>query len=384
MVKNWGTSLLVICLFIFSIVLMMLPSYNLLVKPRGQSFDLFWIWAGGRAVLAGQNPYGPETTQVIQLGVFRKIIPPDEYQHGFPHPAHITFILLPFILLPFTWSILLWISLQIPLFMVTLLLGLNVLRWSVRPYLVFPLALLTTLGFRYPINVYVLGQLTIFVMFCAVLSAWLFQRHHPRWAAVALACTTIRPDLALIAILLAFILTRNSPKRNEFIITLLSVGLILAVLPMYFIGFWPLTWLNAIRTYGNNPFATWPPELLPTFWLRTTLFIGVTVWLGYYIILAWRKPNNFHNDLLIGAAILFGLIVLPQTGSYTLTLALIPAMILWRYAHPLWLKAIIAVSLLIPWFYFFLGSSFDRLIFLLIPGQFMVFQEMVRRFPRSF
>lgn len=363
---------------------MMLPSYNLLVKPRGQSFDLFWIWAGGRAVLAGQNPYGPETTQVIQLGVFRKIIPPDEYQHGFPHPAHITFILLPFILLPFTWSILLWISLQIPLFMVTLLLGLNVLRWSVRPYLVFPLALLTTLGFRYPINVYVLGQLTIFVMFCAVLSAWLFQRHHPRWAAVALACTTIRPDLALIAILLAFILTRNSPKRNEFIITLLSVGLILAVLPMYFIGFWPLTWLNAIRTYGNNPFATWPPELLPTFWLRTTLFIGVTVWLGYYIILAWRKPNNFHNDLLIGAAILFGLIVLPQTGSYTLTLALIPAMILWRYAHPLWLKAIIAVSLLIPWFYFFLGSSFDRLIFLLIPGQFMVFQEMVRRFPRSF
>jgi hypothetical protein len=83
---------------------------------------------------------------------------------------------------------------------------------------------------------------------------------------------------------------------------------------------------------------------------------------------------------LIGAAILYGLIVLPQTGSYTLTLALIPAMILWYLAGPLWLKVILAASLLMPWFYFALGGPFDRLIFLLIPGQLMIFQEMVRWF----
>src|SRR5919108_4428812 len=97
-VERWKTPFLLAGLLIFSVVLMMLPSYHLLVKPRGQSFDLFWIWAGGRAVLAGQNPYGPETTQIIQLGVFKKIIPPNDYQHGFPHPAHITFVLLPFII----------------------------------------------------------------------------------------------------------------------------------------------------------------------------------------------------------------------------------------------------------------------------------------------
>lgn len=346
--ENKGAIFISVGLISLVVALMMLPSYELLVKPRGQAFDWFWIWAGGRAALAGQNPYGPETTQVIQLGVFRKIIPSEDYQHGFPHPAHITFVLLPFILLPFFWSVLLWISLQIPLFMLTLWLGFQLLNWSIRPVLLFLLAILTTLGFRYPINVYVLGQLTIFMIFCALLSAWLFQRHHPRWAAVALACTTIRPDLAILAILLALILTRNSPRRNEFIISLLSVGLILAFLPTIFIGFWPIKWLNAIRAYGANPFATWPPALLPIPWLMAILLIGVTVWLGRYPSLTWQKPNYFHNSLMVSATILVGLIVLPQTGSYTLTLALIPAQILLFYARSLWLRLIIIISLLMP------------------------------------
>ncbi|MBI1880468.1 MAG: hypothetical protein HYR94_20005, partial [Chloroflexi bacterium] len=312
-ITKGGTLLLLVGLFFISVALMMLPSYELLVKPRGQAFDWFWIWVGGRAVLTGQNPYGPETTKTIQLGVFHKIIPRNEYQHGFPHPAHIAFVLLPFILPPFFWSVLLWLSLQIPLFMVTFFIGWQALNYEMRPYLLFLLILLTTLGFRYPVNVYVLGQLTIFVIFCSLLAAWLFQQGHPRWAAAALAGTTIRPDLALLAILLALILTRNSSRRNEFVITLLGIGLVLALLPMLFIGFWPLAWLNAIRTYGHNPFATWPPELLPSYWLKAAFFIGLTTWLGYYVMLAWRKPNMFHHSLLIGAAIIFGLITLPQT-----------------------------------------------------------------------
>ena len=379
--ENKGAIFISVGLFSLVVVLMMLPSYELLVKPRGQAFDWFWIWAGGRAVLTGQNPYGPETTQIIQLGVFRKIIPRDEYQHGFPHPAHIALVMLPLISLPFVWSVLLWLSLQIPLFMVAFFIGCQVLNYSMRPYLLFLLILLTSLGFRYPLNVYVLGQLTIFIIFCALLSAWLFQQQHPRWAAGVLACITVRPDLALLVILPAFILIRNSPRRNEFIITLLSVGLILALLPAIFIGFWPIKWFNALGTYSDNPFATWPPELLPTFWLMAGLLVGMTAWLGRYISLVWQKPSYFHNNLMVSATILFGLIVLPQTGSYTLTLALIPAMILLCYARPLWLRIIIIISLLMPWLYFLIGKPFDTLIFLLIPGQFIVLQEIVRRFP---
>lgn len=366
-------------LFVVIVALMAVPSYQLLVKPRGQAFDLFWIWAGGQAILSGENPYGPETTRVIQLGVFDKIIPPHQYQHGFPHPAHIAVVLLPFAALPFFWSIILWLSLQIPLFMVALLLGLDLLNWSIRPTWLFALTFLALLGFRYPINAYVVGQLTFFIIFCFVLAVWLFKKDHPRWSAAVLACATIRPDLALSAILVALFLARNSPRRTEFFTTLLITGLFFLLIPAMFIGFWPLTWLQALQSYGANPFATWPPGLLPL-WLRVGLLLLLAVWTARYIWRAWQKPKLENHLFMISAVLLFSLIVLPQTGSYNLTFCLIPALVLIRCASQSWLKAVIAGSLLLPWLYFALNEPFDVLIFLLIPGQFILLQEIVRSF----
>ena len=74
--------------------------------------------------------------------------------------------------------------------------------------------------------------------------------------------------------------------------------------------------------------------------------------------------------------ILTGLIILPQTGAYTLTLALIPAVILIRYAARDWLRLILAGALLTPWFYFALGM--DRIVFLSMSIQFILLQEIVR------
>lgn len=369
--------IILVPVFIVIVALMAIPSYQLLVKPRGEAFDLFWIWAGGQAILQGENPYGLETTRVIQLGVFNKIIPPHQYQHGFPHPAHIAFVLLPFTTLPFFWSIILWLSLQIPLFMITLLLGFNLLNWSVRPLWLFVITILALLGFRYPINAYVVGQLTFFIIFCFVLSAWLFKQNQPCWSAIVLGCATIRPDLALLAILIALFLIRQAPRRKEFIATLFIIGLIFFLIPMLFIGFWPLIWLQAIQSYGANPFATWPPGLLPSLWLRVGLLVLLAIWTGRYLFEAWRNPNLRNNLFMTSAIILFGLISLPQTGSYNLTFCLIPAIILMRYAQLPWLKVVIAASLLLPWFYFSLNEPFDVLIFLLIPGQFILFQEIV-------
>jgi hypothetical protein len=380
--QHHKTLWVVIILFALTVILMIVPSYQLLVKPRGQAFDLFWIWAGGQAILTGQNPYGPETTQIIQLGVFKKIIPPHQYQHGFPHPAHIAFVLLPFVAIPFTWSVLGWLALQIPLAMIILMLGFDLLQWKVGPWELFMLTLLTTLGFRYPINVYVLAQIHFFILFFFVLSIWLFQHGHPRGSAIVLACATIRPDLALPALALAFILTHKSPRQKEFILTLLVSGVVFLLLPAFFIGFWPVTWINAIRSYGSNPFATWPPELLPLLWLSIALIIGLAIWAGRYILRAWKNPTPYTQSLMISAVVLVSLVIFPQTGSYSLTFALISALILLRYAQPR-LKMIIALSLLMPWLYFALGELFHTLIYLLIPGQFIFFQELVARNPRQ-
>ncbi|MEW5959271.1 MAG: glycosyltransferase family 87 protein [Chloroflexota bacterium] len=366
-------------LFVLVVLLMMLPSYQLLVKPRGQSFDLYSSWVGGRAVLAGQNPYGPEPTRLIQLGIYKQIIPPPEYQHGFALPAYVAFVLLPVMLLPFSWSILLWVSLQIPLLLATLMIGFDILDWQIGPAMLFPLAFLITVGFRYPLIAYVVGQVTIFVIFCLVLAAWLFKRRRPRWAAIALACATIRPDLSLAAIVSALVLVRKSPGRNSFVATLIGAGLVLVLLPVVFTGdFWPITWLTTIRAYGgSNPHNTWPPELLAFPWLRGALLIGLAFWLLGYVKRAWESPTSFNQGLLVSAAILVSLMALPQTGSYTLSLALIPALILLRYNKLGWQQILIAASLLSPWLYFWLNMN--KAIFLFIPLQFVLLQELVSR-----
>ncbi len=369
------TLLPLIGLFSLATVLMMWPSYQLLVKPRQQSFDLFWIWAGGRAILAGENPYGAETTQFIQINVFHQIIPPDKYQHAFPHPAHIAFVLLPFIALPFSWSILLWTSLQIPLLLVNVLLGLDLLKWKPHPLTLFGLLLLVTLGFRYPIIIYVNGQLTLFVIFCLLMSVWFFRSHHVRAAAFALACTTIRPDLATVAILLVLFFIRRSPKRQEFITTLIEIGVIFFLMPMPFLGLtWPLIWIEALQQYGHNPNATYPPDLLPWWQLRGVLLISLAVWVGYHFREAWRNPTFFNYTRLVSAIIPTILMSTFQTGSYNLTFLLIPSFFLLAKSKFYWLRWLIAVSFLMPWFYFALGESFDRLIFLFMPAQFIALQ----------
>ncbi len=370
-----NTSIILAVLFLVITILMMIPSYQLLAKPRQQSFDFYSSWIGGRAILNGQNPYGPEPTRLIQQGIYRKIIPPDEYQHGFALPAHTGLVLLPLMLLPFEWAILIWLGLQIPMFFAALLLGLQILEWPVSPRGLFGLALLTTLGFRYPLVAYSVGQITIFVMLCVTLSMWLFGRGHPTLAALALAGSTIRPDMALPALLLSLILTWRSPHRKHFLLTLAAVGGGLLLIPILFTGdIWPLTWLQQVTAYGNrNPFNTWPPGLLPT-WAAALLAAGVLLWLMFYLRRVWLVPSARNLSLLTSAGILAGLLLLPQTGAYTLSLALIPALILLRYA-PNRLKILIAAGLLTPWLWFWL--DFERAIFLLIPLQFVAMQMLV-------
>jgi len=371
------TYLFAAILFLFLTFLMLWPSYTLLVKPRHNGFDWYPIWLGGRAILAGENPYNLETSQQIHVAVYGQLPAAGGYVHGFSHPPYLAFILFPFIALPFFWSVWLWVALQLPLYGATLGLGLHLLKWRPSPLQLAGLLFLTTLGYRYPMIIYVLGQLGIWVLFCLVLSMWLFQQGHVRSSAVALAGSTIRPDLALFAILLALFLIRAHPQRMKFIITLIGCGFILLLLPMPFIGFWPFMWLKWTVDYGNNPNPTWPPGVLVYRGAQLIFILAMFIWGLRYVIMAWRKPTRFAYTLLISATVLLMLLILPQTGSYNLIFALIPALILSHHAPSRQVKSVILASLLMPWFYFMLGETFRHLIFLLIPGQFILWQEWV-------
>ena len=105
------------------------------------------------------------------------------------------------------------------------------------------------------------------------------------------------------------------------------------------------------------------------------LVIGLLLWVGRSAIAAWRQPAPFNQAFFLSSIILGGMLILPQTGAYTLTLALIPAIMLMRYAPAHWLRLLIAASLLTPWLFF--AFKMGEAIFLLIPLQFIFLQEIV-------
>ena len=119
-----------------------------------------------------------------------------------------------------------------------------------------------------------------------------------------------------------------------------------------------------------------PGRACSSLWLTLLLVVALTIWLGRYTIAVWRQATPFDQSLFVSAMILTGLIILPQTGAYTLTLALIPAVILIRYAASDWLRLILAGALLTLWFYFALGM--DRIVFLSMSFQFILLQEIAR------
>jgi hypothetical protein len=364
-------------LLLGTVLLLAVGAHTVLVKPRGGAFDFYWLWQGGRAILAGENPYGPDTTRAIQQGVYGGPLPATQYQHVFPYPAFAAFILIPFLLIPFPLAVSIWVALQIPMLALAMKLGMDVLGLRPSPVQGAGILFLAILGFRYPTIVLVLGQVTLFVIVCMVLSARLFKAGHPALAGVSLAFAMLRPDVALIGLLAFALVSRTFSSLLKISIGFLATILGLVLLPIAFVGFWPTQWLSALSTYSSNPNATWPLSLLGSPLLILGSLILLLAWMIRYVIRALRSRSANDMSLAISALVLVSLLISKQTGSYNLTYALIPAVILIKLVPRKGLRLLVAFTLLLPWAYLALNLSSARLDLLLVPVQFVLIQEIV-------
>lgn len=366
----------VVALLLVTVSALAIGFYYLLVEPRGGAFDFYWLWQGGRAILAGENPYGTSTTEAIQRGVFGTTLSTTQYQHVYPYPAYAAFVLFPFILVPFPLAVSVWLALQIPMFFLAMMLGMDVLGQRLSPVRAVALAVLAILGFRYPTIALVLGQVTILVLICMISSAWLYKTGHPILAGVSLAVAGIRPDVALIGLFAFVLFSRRLSALTDLIKGFLATTVILVAMPIGLIGFWPVEWLSALSTYATNPNAVWPIASLGSPFLILFVVIILLAWLARYVIAALKAPSPRNTSLAISALILVSLLIVKQTGSYGLTYSLVPAAILITLDPRKKFRVLIASTLLLPWVYFVLHRSSGAIDLLLVPAQFVLLQEI--------
>jgi hypothetical protein len=324
----------------------------IVVEPRNYKSDFYWIWYGSQAVLHQKSPYNAQATGDIQTFFGGGPIEPGQYTHPFPFPAYLALAFLPFGLFSYPTALIVWIGLQFPILFTALylmkdFLNLDIQRWKLIPYL-----LAGSIGFFYPVLSYSLGQLGIFMLFLFVLTFYLLKIGRVGWAGIVLALIAIRPDMFLIAAVASLIILWNSISNLKRLVLSTGVSLILMnLVTIFLVGPWYTDWIRTISYYSsNNPFVHWPPNALLTHpAIKVTLILILFLYLIWQFLQFRNNPTQRNQLLVISALIIVFLTLTKLTGSYHMTLLLIPCLILLHFYAQLRLQWIIWVMLFSPW-----------------------------------
>lgn len=125
---------------------------------------------------------------------------------------------------------------------------------------------------------------------------------------------------------------------------------------------WQPTWLGRFlagaRGYASYANLVWPLQQVGRAWIAgvvLTIIGGLTAGAA---VKAVRSRNRRHFLLAFCFVVIMSLTVLPQTGSYSLTLLLIPAAGFLALApQDRWVRTGVCMSLVSPWFYWWLQTQ---------------------------
>lgn len=361
----------VLLLLLSFVILDSVAIYQIWVREQGNAFDLYQRWLGARAMLFyGQNPYSPEITREIQLGMYGRLAGEGEDQQAFAYPAYVAFVILFFVLLPFPVAVTLWLVSQQFWLLASVLLILSWLKWTVKTPMLLLIATVAML-YRYSIIVLLLGQFSMLVLFLLAMALWAYGERRYLLAGACLALTTIKPQLIflLIPVWLAWAIFE---KRWTFLGSFCSLMALLLILPWFFIGDWMASFLSGMQIYREYS-STFNP-LERSFALlfsspASSLLTAVTSMAALaYLLLMIRRgmktstKSSFH--LVISAATLVTLLLSPETSVYNMVLILLPALFCLRYLHarqgakPKLLRLVSWSTLtLIPWLSWMIRQS---------------------------
>jgi hypothetical protein len=336
---------------------------------KNQMGDLYSPWMGTRELLLHRsNPYGPEVSHEIQMAFYGHAIDQKYGEPGanvineqrFAYPVYVVFLLAPTVYADFQ-KLQVWAAAILALLTaLSVLLWMDVLCWRPPKTLIAPLVLFTlstpqvTQGLR-------LRQLGLVVAFLLAVSAWCVIRNHLALAGIALALSTIKPQMVVLP-LAWFLLWGVSawPRRWPL---LAGFGITLATL----VGFgelllpgWPRLFLGGLAAYRK--YVATPSILSTVLGSSFGLVVSGIIVVGL-LALAWRNRQADTVEFIhvLAAFLLGAALVLPLMYPFNQVLLLLPAMMIaqdWP-ALPRVGRRLLAAVVAWPWI--------TRFVLLLLP-----------------
>ncbi|MBL8146627.1 MAG: DUF2029 domain-containing protein [Anaerolineae bacterium] len=323
------------------------------VPAQGNLFDFYPNWVGSRAVLAGESPYSAEVTRRIQLGSFGTAIPAGVDQFAFAHPAYSAFAVFPVVQFDAPVAIAIWMTIQLISMGLCVILWIHLFHWKPHPLALGLVFFLCLFVFRYPMNVFLLGQFTGTVLLGFTLAVWLASRKRDVAAGAALVLCMVPPTMG-IGLAAALIIPLLLTGRWKVLAAWVVLMTFLTVLSFLAVGFWVPDWLAMLRMYTELAFPVWPPSLLGSPLAGLILAAAGVSLVAYDAVRLVRRAGPARiRDLGVSAALCV-FFLFPATGNYYLVLVL-PALVA-LLASKSWAARILALGIILsPWF--FLANS---------------------------
>ncbi|MGA9390372.1 MAG: glycosyltransferase family 87 protein [Candidatus Sulfotelmatobacter sp.] len=326
---------------------------------KEQMGDLYPRWVGTRELLLRRlNPYGPEVTHEIQMGFYGHIVTQDYRESGrkmideqrFAYPLYVIFLMAPTIHLDFAtvhrWAptvLGLLAALSVPM-------SLDFLRWR-PPWEKLMAITLFTLSSPQIVQGMEHQQLAIFVGFLFIAAAWCVSKNFLATAGLLLACSTLKPQMAVFPICFFFIWVAGDWRKRWKLFASFVVTLAILIGG----GEWILSGWVGYFLAGAAAYQKYFP---------TTSVLGIAVGktlgqiLGGIIIVtlvifAWRnrieKADSREFANLFAAFLIGTLLAFPLLTPFNQVMLILPVMLLLKDWNSLSRFSRIAFATIVTW-----------------------------------
>lgn len=318
-------------------------THTFLVARGPGTVDFYARWVGARAYfLQGLSPYSDQVSQQIQEHFYGRLARPGEDLVLFVYPLYTVFLIAPLALLPYTWAAAIWLVLLEFCLLAGLLIALDLYRWRPPPGVLAMMAVWTLLFYPHGRGL-VLGQFVAVIFLSLALALWALVHGRDGLAGVVLALTTIKPQVAFLAILFMLVWA-ISRRRWRFVWAfVLALGILLAASFLALPG-WLGDFVRQATTYPS--YTTYPPYILTSVpWILTHLTFPALGTPGEVaLILAllaglawawWREARSgwasFHWTL--GLTLAVSNLAGPRTTTTNYVVFLVPLVPLFHHVY---------------------------------------------------
>ena len=299
-----------------------ITTHQVLTAPHPGANDFYSRWRAAQLYWqAGVDPYCEQATAAIQQGIYGRPAQPGEDPGPFVYPFYTVFLLLPLAWLPYSWAEAVWLVILEACLLGGVWLYLATLRWRLPAWLVACVGVWAVL-FYHGARTILLGQFAGLVFVLMVGSLYLLRRDRAIAAGVALALTTIKPQMSVLFVL-AMVVWGIGQRRWRLLAGLVGALAVLGGASFALLPGWLHEFVSQVADYPRYTSTCSPVWMITHIYLPqlgTPFEVGLSTLLLLYILIEWRQlpgaragSERFH--WLIGLTLIVTNLVMVRTAT---------------------------------------------------------------------